>query len=831
MAAVQQRGDVFGDTDTIRRMVDNNQRIVPTLSNIDPFARKKGKKKVFIKNRAARIRAMKEKRLMEEQYEKNRKASEEVTNKNKIGDMELGLYVMNTGPVDNITNLSSFSGLASINIDDIKYTLVEISGSDSRLKKIYSYTLEYDLSFNRTKFNLPEVRHQSFKIKMTSKNGEEKYGLISFNFVTRKIIVRGGYFDCSSKTKFAGLSSQPANLLTALYKMKGKSQTMPSLKRANTIASYRTGNKFNYKKFINDKPTLGSNLALDIKNKGPTRVFMVMQDGSKISITNNGVIQVFFKGDLTKDKLEKTFTRIKKLRSDLKEYFGGASKVVEVKSKAAKRATLQPGPDVTRRGTACPKDRRPDPYSFGGKCPSGFHLRPNPQGQPCCYKNPKNTSQYRSKIQNIYRSAGVRMPNSVSNLFGLSKNSPTKRINVTNNTVRDPITMTRARVRQSNGTMKTINTIKIGSRQCVRYPKPKIIDVLTRIGYAAGGLEKKSKEELCALVAKVVKSNKDINMTNNKYVPKVGSVPLTVKGSGALVIGRRECLGYTKKEIEKFASKMGVPLGTREEMCGAMLTKYYDMVKKLRNKRNNNTERQKEAAKARANKTKNNFTKKRADTLYSIFLGKIQGFIKKYASENAEKTLPNQNSFMNHFATSVDMGLTRDVKDVSKRGWRKYFDTWADEYIRQYKGVYEPMFINSKAKKAAAAVEATRKRRENAAARKKKITFSVNNAKEDLKNSFVKLIDPKLRPAFNARINSFANKYSKFVETTNSGDLKSRKAAFYGYEKSMDNGPIRTYLRNVVSKLKPLKLKNNKIQRYQLSQNFKIVKGPVVEVL
>ena len=801
------------------------------LSNFDPFRGKRPGKRKVIKTRADRIRAMKEKRLMEEQYAKNRQASEEEANANVSGDMELGLYVMNTGPINKITNLNSFSGLASVNIGDIKYTLVEVSGSDSRLKKVYSYTLEYDLTFNRTKFNIPEVRHQSFKIKMTSKKGEEKYGLISFNFVTKKAIVRGGYFDCSSKTKFAGLSSQPANLLSALYKMKGKNQSAPVLKRANTIASYRTGRKFDYKKFIKEKPSVGTNLALNIKNKGPTRVFMTMEGGSKISITNNGVVQVFFKGDLSKDKLDKTFKRVKKLTSDLSTYFGGVSKVVAVKSKAAKRAVLQPGPNVTRRGTACPKDRRPDPYSFGGKCPKGFHLRPNPQGQPCCYKNPKNTSQYRNKIQDIYRAAGVRMPNSVSNLFGISRNSPNKRINVTNNTVREPITMTKARVRQSNGTMKTINTIKIGSRQCVRYPKAKIIDVLMRIGYAAPSLEKKSKEDLCDIIAKVVKTNKNINMTNNKYVPKVGSLLLTVKGSGALVIGRRECLGYTKKEIEKFASKMGVPLGTREEMCGGMLSKYYDMIKKLKNKRNNDMNRQKVAAKARANKAKNTFDKTRADKLYSIFLGKIQGFVRKYASENAEKTLPNQNSFMNHFATSVDLGLARDVKDTSKRGWRKGFDFWLDEYIRQYKGVYEPQFVNSKAKKAAAAVEATRKRRENAAARKKKVRFSVDEAKKDLKNKFRNMIDPKLRPAFNARIDSFAKNYSKFVEGTNSGDLRSRKAAFYGYEKEMNNGPIRTYLRNVVSKLKPLKLKNNKVQKYQLDQKFKIIKGPVMEVL
>jgi len=147
--------------------------------------------------------------------------------------------------------------------------------------------------------------------------------------------------------------------------------------------------------------------------------------------------------------------------------------------------------------------------------------------------------------------------------------------------------------------------------------------------------------------------------------------------------------------------------------------------------------------------------------------------------------------------------------------------------------VFEPQFINEKARKNAQAVENLRKKRAERAAQKEKEAlekFDLEMAKKELKKRLRPIIAKELQPAFNERLNTFAKKYVSFVQKGNLAGMNKRIAAFANFEKTQ-NGDVRKYLENVVSKLKPIELGNNKIQRYELTNTFKLRKGAIREVL
>lgn len=827
--------DGDGGGNRYARPVGNNTYIRPGVTNLDPFAarKKKGKKIVVLKNRKARIKFMQQKRAEEARYEKERADSATTVQNKKQNQIVLGLYVMNGELNRTQADVFSSSKFESTNLGDITYSVIEIIGRGTRLQKLFSYTAEYGFAYNKKKYDFPSYASLDFKIKMRGPDGEEKFGLVTVNYRSLKFIVRGGYFACTSKNGFKGFDSQPQNLLKSVFKifMGSKAPQIPSMKRSNTVASFRTGKKFNYKKFVQNKPNVGAEL--NLKNKGPTRVYFKLPGDHVMSITNNGVIQVSFKKSITKDTIKNTFSKIVGIQRKLVPYFGGSVVAPTVKSKAAVRRDAAPAPNVARRGTTCPAGKRPDPYSFKGKCPPGMYVRPNPQKQPCCYKIPKQRGYYRNKIVSAYAAAGVAMPNSVANIFALPRTQDTViNANIGNVGVTNAITKTKARVRQSNGTMKTINTIKIGSRQCVRYSKEQILNLLIRTGYAANGLERKPKEELCEILARQVKNN-NVNKTNARYVPKVGDKLLTQTGAGVLVIGSRQCNGYSKTQLQKFCKSLGINyVGlTRTEMCSRLDYKRTIMQNSLNKRKNNVANKAREAAKKLSNNQKNAMNKKRNDRLYSEFLGRIQGFLNKYKVVNATNTVPTQNAFMNHFRVSVNGGYAKDIKDVSKKGWRAGFYRWLDDYILQYKSAYEPKFINNKARKAARNQEELRKKREAREAEKARVTISLEDAKKELQKRFRPTIDKKLHPAFNTKLNKFAQDLKDSVNKATYGNRGGRVRAFLAVNAQSNNGPIRKYLESVVAKFKPIKLNKNRIQRYELTQNYKLVKGYPRELL
>ena len=826
----------FGNDGSRRQgMGDNNQRIRIGMSNMDPFAKrmKRGKKVVLMKDRAARIKHMQQKKKEDERYNRERQENNVQLNNRKDKTL-LGLYVMNGEMSIEQYSMLAGTGIKKVEIGDVEYSLVEMTGRSARLKPLFTHTAEYNFSFNKTKYDFPEFSSIDYKISMRG-GDEEKFGSISIFFKpeTPRIIVRGGYFDCTDANDFKGYYSQPRNLLEALFKIKGKNPgTLGPLKRANTVASLRTGKKFDYKKFIKNKPQV--NGELNIKNKGPTQVRIKLDGDHLMSITNNGIIQVAFKNNASKVEVKRIMAKVQSIRKSLADYFGGAVAAPIIKSKAATRIAGAPAPNVSRRGTTCPPGKRPDPYSYTGKCPEGTYIRPNPQKQPCCYKIPAQKGYYRSKLYNVYRNAGVKMPNSVAKIFSLNKNNTTRGVNVANKNIGNAITKTMARVRQANGKMKNVQTIKIGSRQCIRFSKQQLMDYVLRTGYANTGLSKKSKQELCDILTKLTR-NKNINKTNAKYVPSIGTKLLTKSGTGALMIGSKSCMSHSKIELQGLCSKAGIKSTgmTRADMCAAIESMRNTKQNTLNNKKMEAHIKIRKAAKKRANDQKNVKNKTRNDRLYSEFITKIQGFLKKYKMLDANNTVPNQATFMNHFHQSVEGEFAKNITNTTKKGWRAGFHRWLDEYILQYKSVYEPRFINEKNRQNAQKLENLRKKREANDIKKRKEAlgkFNAEVAKKELKKRLRPIIDKNLQSAFDARINTFANKYSAFVQNGNLNGMNGRISAFVNYEKSQ-NGNVRKYLENVVAKLKPVKIGNNKVQRYELSRNFKLRKGAVRELL
>lgn len=225
------------------------------------------------------------------------------------------------------------------------------------------------------------------------------------------------------------------------------------------------------------------------------------------------------------------------------------------KTKASKTRTNKPAPEVTRRGTTCPKTHRPVPYSFQGTCPKENHyVRPNPQGQPCCYKIPTSLKYSRNKVVNAYAKAGVKVPDDVRRIFGFGMNTNNKPNNVTNANLTIQV-----RVDPKSGFM-------IGSRQAKRYTREGLHDIAKRM--KIGGINGKMTKD--NLIEVIRQSNKSKNVTRNGANLRYGGKVLKVRGR---MIGKRVCDTFLKGDIRAVARGLGLnidPTLKKSEMCDAI---------------------------------------------------------------------------------------------------------------------------------------------------------------------------------------------------------------------------------------------------------------------
>lgn len=232
----------------------------------------------------------------------------------------------------------------------------------------------------------------------------------------------------------------------------------------------------------------------------------------------------------------------------------------------------RPAPEVTRRGTSCPKSRCPEPYSMQGKCPKEkYYVKPNPQGQPCCYKIPKNPTYSRNKVAEAYKRANVKVPNTVQKVFNFGSNTGNKR----NNTSHSNLTNLVIKMNSKVG-------LKIGSRQCSRYSKVALVDIAHRIGLPV--TPSMGKESLCALIQTVAK-----NVTNTNNVEGSRAVTFTnankvfvVTGNSpnSLKIGGRVAKTIKRDLLFRYATKLGARPGqfvTIADLCKIIYDKYASM--------------------------------------------------------------------------------------------------------------------------------------------------------------------------------------------------------------------------------------------------------------
>jgi len=814
----------------------------PTMGRGQVFrtgTRQKKRGDVRLNARAERVRQMKEKTAVA-------KAAKEKLNKNENSpsakrDMRLGLFVFSTelpsiGQIGNIiTEVTTKPKQLkkTTKIGPLTYTLVEMKARDARFREVYSITQEYKLSYNRRK-EIKESTTYDFKIKITQ-GDVTRIGVISFFPNSQKILLKGGYFDCNNSTGYSGFTSQPKNLLASLFQMYGHSiRNLPPLERQNTVATLRLGRKFDEKEFKRDtygKTKFGElNFVKSVKEKSVPRTVMInaKYPKYKIFITTQGVVQVSFKGNVTKDELEIYRKKILKFDTLFKKYLKGkAAPPPAFVSRSGKRLNNKPAPNVSRRGTSCPPERRPTPYSFSGKCPKGSYIRPNPHQQPCCYTTPKkNMSTTANSVQKSYNRAGIAIPQSVKNVFGIGnlRNSNNLGKNITNNRPKTKIYTAVASVRQPNGSMKNVTTIRIGTRHCLRLPKEKLVDIVMRMGYANKGIESKSKPELCQLI-KLLAKNTAINDTQNKYIPTFKlqgkNTQLTLKNNSKLVVGRRECSSIPRPRLQKICGALGIRITeatTSRAMCELLGDKREQMLNKLQNKKKTNREFVTTQIAERTNAE----NQRQQKALYQMFITSIEPWSRKYEKYGARTTLPTQTEFLNNFNRNVQNNRVEPVKDTRKKGWKKPFGTWLKKYVNSHKASYINNLNNRKKQ------EKNMKKEE--AAKPTPLTFNVEDARDDLILFRNSIINKKLHPLFNNRLNKFTKNYRKEVLAMNSGNLNSRRKGWFNYQTGM-GGNMMNYFQKEVSKLEPKKLGNNKIQRWVLDRNYQLYLGPVRELL
>ena len=826
------------------------------INNVDPMAGGGGPVTTDpVQIRKNRIKRMKNKEAEKQANKERRDKSDD--NSNVDQKLSLGLFLYSgkfergrmAQSLKNLSTIISNKVLEniskSVKIGSLSYKLVEVVGRDARFKKLFSITSEYGLSHN-TRTSLPGNTVFDFRIRI-SDGTDSKTGLISFFVKSGAVLVKGGYFNCTSSNEYSGLSSQPPNLLASLWKMYGfSSSTLPKIKRGNTVASMRIGKKFDADEMqinLYGKTKLG-NLNI-VRKKKPkegavTKVYFKFETTDHhVSITNNGVVQISFKGELSRADLKKFYTKIKKFPTNFSKYFKGKPKYNSPKSRIARRRNNQTAPNLTRRGTTCPINRRPTPYSFAGKCPKGTYCRPNPQQQPCCYTKPKNPQVYRNKVKLAYNTAQARMPNNVANLFGINRNNINKNVNISKNLPNIKIYTTTTRVYR-NGNTFNVNDIRIGSRQCLRYTKEKLLDFLERMGHSTARIQTKSKQELCKLIKDLAK-NTNMNNTVNKYIPtftyKGKPTQLTLKSGKILMIGRRECSSFSHDAMLQVCRALKIRADkdtTRAQMCKFVDEKRQAIlggdINTLRNKNLNMAAKKTVNAEEKAANNRIAAYNKRDDILYQMFRTRIAQFVLRFEKYGSKKTVPTKMQFLGNFQSDINFNNARAVNARMPRGWKKPFEIWLKKYITKYEGLHKQKFINLRKNTIAKNKRNNKAARENA---KIQIKFTLDEAKKDLIKFRNKTLDKNLRPFFNKKINSFSKKYMNFVTSrvgmNNTNTKASRQKAWIMIEKQTGGG-IRNYMQSVVNKIPPKYTGNNIRQSYLLSNNFKIELGPKIKV-
>jgi hypothetical protein len=433
-----------------------------------------------------------------------------------ISPFSIGLYnaVVDVGsPIDIASILSKVKEFGLVSENGIKVTKFKMRYG--RFQTALEYTSEYGLVGNETK---PFVS-ADFQIKIT-KDGETVGASFSY-YKSGKVRFSGGHV--------SDIGKEPKELVKFFSKHYYRIPASADIEFNNVTSEFKLG--FHLKKEIiselfTDKELSGfkvgdreykvvakyEELPDKRKKTGRERVtkflyitFSVDANkslGFSLIVSNNGIIQIQGTQDY-----EHAYDISKKFFEALKDNdfmvipenrSQNTSLAKPKNTKVVRRMNNKPAPNVTRRGTTCPLARRPGPYSYEGTCSAALgpcYIKPNPQGQPCCYAIPKSKEYSRNKVANAYKKAGVKVPAIVRREFGIGLNTNNKPVNVAKKNT--PLVLKTSFSRETG--------FKIGTRQCSRYTKVGLVDIATRLKIVLP--TKLTKPILCKLIQQASNNN------------------------------------------------------------------------------------------------------------------------------------------------------------------------------------------------------------------------------------------------------------------------------------------------------------------------------------
>lgn len=407
----------------------------------------------------------------------------------------LGMFnaVLDTKKTVNIANLRDRivqNGFKEVQINGFKYKSVKMTTRFGKFKPASNYTKEYGLrklAPNVTNNSLSSIE---FLIKISK--GTKVQGASFSIFNTGLVRFSGGYID--------GISSEPKQLVEYVDELLNLNMKSEPIRVNNITSNIKIGAKVNIEELYSlldvekglakfegyvlsatFEPT--RNLFIVKQRKNSPFLYVKFNDSFTVLIAQNGTIVVEgTEAPTVSFEIVNKFINFLNIAGLLTVNQRNISHSPK-KSKLARREDNKPAPDITRRGSTCPIQKRPNPYSFQGECPGGknFYVRPNPQGQPCCYRIPKRLDYIRNKVKNRYVKADVKIPEKVKRIFGIVQTDE-KAPNV--------------------GKIKpqiTVNKNKLGSRQCMRYTKVSLVDIATRLGLVVPS--KVTKTQLCKMIS------------------------------------------------------------------------------------------------------------------------------------------------------------------------------------------------------------------------------------------------------------------------------------------------------------------------------------------
>jgi len=427
---------------------------------------------------------------------------------------KLGMYnaTCDTGKVINLENIKDIvkrDGFQEKSIRGYEIKATDFVMYNGKFKKLHEYTQEYG---NKNLSNQPATNVQ-FKMKIT-KDGITQGASLNI-YRSGRIRFSSGYFTGSPSEVRLPLQyisrtfyEFPENIA---IKINNNTVVMKTNAKINIVLTYvlfSTGIASKFKGYeISSTFEPERNKLIRKGRKDSPFLYITFKGNNKFTliIANPGTLLIEGASDV-QGALQVSIDFLNALRKAglVQQIRNPKLNLKKEKTKLAKRLNMKPSPEVTRRGTSCPPKRRPDPYSFQGACPPALrgkhYVRPNPQGQPCCYKVPKSIAYSKNKVEARYKKSNVKVPNSVRKTFGFGSNTNQKQNNVSRQNINLNIYFNKSVGRNKQNPVG----LKIGSRQCLRFSKVALVDIAKRKGITLP--KKVTKPILCDLLAKLARS-------------------------------------------------------------------------------------------------------------------------------------------------------------------------------------------------------------------------------------------------------------------------------------------------------------------------------------